>query len=304
MEIELKLLLTNVDHDQLVSVLKSLGRVKSDQTHFLVNRYFDTPALTLRHMDIGLRVRQKGEHREQTVKTAGSGDSGVHRRPEYNVVIAGDWPELARFPDGIWQGTDIEALQAELTEQFATNFRRRALELQLPGGTELEVALDRGQVLAAGKSEPIDELELELISGDLREALVLAQSLAQRFCLRLGQASKAARGYRLADLSPLPSLRDRQPGSLAEGLAAWQLNEHHLALGSEGAREALVTQLSGLSQQLFDGEAGLAVRLAALGQGLMDAPDARARLVQLMETTAYGQAQLALLALLPELQED
>ncbi|WP_028109993.1 inorganic triphosphatase [Ferrimonas futtsuensis] len=302
MEIELKLLLTDVNQNELVSALKQAGRTKSDQAHFLVNRYFDTPELTLRHLDIGMRVRQKGAHREQTVKTAGSSDTGVHRRPEYNVDIDGDWPDLALFPSDVWQGEDVAALQRRLIEQFATNFRRHALELELAGGTLLEVALDSGEVLASGKSEVIDELELELVRGDLGEALQLAQRLAEQFNVRLGQASKAARGYRLAGLSPQPPIQSDQPKDLAKGLAGWQCNEHHLMLGTQGALEALVTQLSGLSQQLFDREPALAVRLAALGQGLMDAPDPRARLAQLMASPVYGQAQLALLALLPEFQ--
>ncbi|BDY06479.1 CYTH domain-containing protein [Ferrimonas sp. YFM] len=302
MEIELKLLLTQVDRNELVSALKQAGRVKSDQVHFLVNRYFDTPELALRHLDIGLRIRQKGEHREQTVKTAGSSDTGVHRRPEYNVDIDADWPELALFPVEVWQGEEVSALQQALTEQFATNFRRHALELELAGGTLLEVALDSGEVLAAGKSEVIDELELELISGDLGEALQLAQKLAERFNLRLGQASKAARGYRLAGLSPQSPVQAEPPENLARGLAGWQCNEHHLMLGTQGALEALVVQFSGLSQLLFEREPALAVRLASLGQGLVDAPDPRARLAQLMASPAYGQTQLALLALLPELR--
>ncbi|WP_051252885.1 inorganic triphosphatase [Ferrimonas kyonanensis] len=296
METELKLLLTGVNHHQLADALSEHGQVLGESRHYLINRYFDTPALDLRRMDIGLRVRQKGQAREQTIKTAGTSVAGVHSRPEYNLDLEGDWPDLRAFPAGVWQGADVAELQRQLQQQFATNFERHAIELLLADGTRLEVALDQGQVLAAGRSDAIDELELELIEGSLASALTLAQGLAQRFALRLGRASKAARGYRLAGLQPPMALETEAAPSLAQGLAAWQANESALLAEGAAACQALVTQFNALTQALMATEPALAMRLGALGQSLMDAEDPERRLRALLANPGYGQAQLALLA--------
>lgn len=47
-------------------------------------------------------------------------------------------------------------------------------------------------------AEPICELELELLSGDTRAVLKLANQLVSQTGLRQGSLSKAARGYHLA----------------------------------------------------------------------------------------------------------
>ncbi|SDI66063.1 CYTH domain-containing protein [Ferrimonas sediminum] len=304
METELKLLLTGVNHHQLVDALSEHGQVLKESRHYLINQYFDTPALALRQMDIGLRVRQKGRAREQTIKTAGTSVAGIHRRPEYNLDLDGDWPDLSTFPALVWQGADVAELQRQLQQQFATNFDRHAIELQLADGTRLEVALDQGEVLADGRSDTIDELELELIEGSLASALALAQTLAKRFALRLGRASKAARGYRLAGLQPPMALETEAPLSLAQGLSAWQANESALLAGHDGARRALITQFNTLTQALMATEPALAMRLGALGQALVDAEDPGQRLRTLLANPGYGQVQLALLARVLEQEQE
>lgn len=305
MEIELKLLLTDVDHKTLADDLKSLAKVRAEHTQFLTNQYFDTPHLALRAKQMGLRIRQKGEFREQTLKTAGQSQLGLHSRPEYNREVHGPLPDLSAFPSALF-GDERDGLQRQLAEQFATDFERHAIELVLGDGTELEVALDSGLIKAKGRTVAIDELELELIRGDIVQALKLAQSLGQRHCLRLGQASKAARGYRLAGLQPEPQLVTLPPETLEQGLVAWQTNEGVLLSAAEEfeiqARDALVTQFSGLSQLLMSSHPTEAIRLASMGQALMDAKSPQNRLSQLLAKPSYGQTQLTLLALVMNAQ--
>ncbi len=66
------------------------------------------------------------------------------------------------------------------------------------GKSEIEIALDRGEVKAGEHQEPICELELELLAGETADLLRLAHRLLESGVLRQGSLSKAARGYHLA----------------------------------------------------------------------------------------------------------
>ncbi|HBO38878.1 MAG TPA: inorganic triphosphatase [Pasteurellaceae bacterium] len=86
---------------------------------------------------------------------------------------------------------------------FDTNFERHSWLIECHGGTEIEVALDRGDIKADGKIEPICEVEFELKQGKLDDLLTFVSGLSLTDGIRLSSASKAKRGYRLAGLLPL-----------------------------------------------------------------------------------------------------
>ncbi len=65
-------------------------------------------------------------------------------------------------------------------------------------GSQIEVAFDQGVVQAGVNQAPICEVELELKSGQTDALFVLARHLSDQGGMRLGNLSKAARGYRLA----------------------------------------------------------------------------------------------------------
>lgn len=164
----------------------------------LTNRYFETPANTLRHWDMGLRVRGVNKHREQTIKTAGKVVGGIHSRPEYNVDIDHDFPKLNLFPDEIWpSGTNIEQLQSQLHCLFNTDFTRQKWHVSVEDSL-VEVALDLGRIHVKSRSIPICELEFELLKGESTALLRLAKMVSKHVPVRLGKASKAQRGYQLA----------------------------------------------------------------------------------------------------------
>jgi triphosphatase len=94
------------------------------------------------------------------------------------------------------------------------------------GDSEIEIALDRGEVKAGEHQEPICELELELLSGTTQDILTLARRLLDTGVLRQGSLSKAARGYHLAQgneerpLTALTILRVAPKASVEQGLEA------------------------------------------------------------------------------------
>ncbi|AEG10192.1 adenylate cyclase [Shewanella baltica OS183] len=256
-EIELKLFFLPIYQESLINKLDSLDNAVPQGKRRLANGYFDTPDLQLRQWDMGLRVRGYDGYREQTIKTAGQVVGGIHSRPEYNVTIQADSPDLSLFPASIWPAdADLAATQAQLTCIFHTDFYRRAWHVQIDNSV-VEVALDIGEITANGQQEALCELEFELLSGDTEALLKLAMQVASVVPVRLGKASKAQRGYRLAgkakplDLTaleflPLAEPRDSSTQDLTANcqilletaLERWQLLESMIA--EESKPEACV----------------------------------------------------------------
>ncbi|MBT1444551.1 CYTH domain-containing protein [Shewanella sp. JM162201] len=245
-EIELKLFFLPENKNNLINEINHLfsGDFQSDVV--LSNGYFDTEDLQLRHWDMGLRVRGRNGEREQTIKTAGKVVGGIHSRPEYNVAIDADTPELSLFPAAIWpEGADLGATQARLGCVFHTDFRRLTWHVT-EGESRIEIALDEGTISSGNKSEPLCELEFELLSGVPADLLSLADKLVAKVPMRLGKASKAQRGYRLAGLGgkralevlegvPLAGVSDAGAGFaliIETALERWQLLEDLLAQSS------------------------------------------------------------------------
>ncbi|MCS6116456.1 CYTH domain-containing protein [Shewanella baltica] len=256
-EIELKLFFLPIYQESLINKLDSLDNAVPQGKRRLANGYFDTPDLQLRQWDMGLRVRGYDAHREQTIKTAGQVVGGIHSRPEYNVTIQADSPDLSLFPASIWPAdADLAATQAQLTCIFHTDFYRRAWHVKIDNSV-VEVALDIGEITANGQQEALCELEFELLRGDTEALLKLAIQVASVVPVRLGKASKAQRGYRLAgkakplDLTaleflPLAEPRDSSTQDLTANcqilletaLERWQLLESMIA--EESKPEACV----------------------------------------------------------------
>ncbi|WP_299795524.1 CYTH and CHAD domain-containing protein [uncultured Shewanella sp.] len=242
-EIELKLFFQLEQQEALVHLLNSLPHSESKGVKKLINSYFDTPDLQLRKWDMGLRVRNCDGAREQTIKTAGSVIGGIHSRPEFNVAIEQDRPELIKFPEKIWpELSNISALQNDLTRLFNTNFNRQTWHIYVDDSL-VELALDVGNISVNREgetvSEPICELEFELMAGETSALIKLGRIVSEQIPVRLGKASKAQRGYRLAAqasplsldalefiaLEPEQDLKQTFIALLSTGLERWQMLE-------------------------------------------------------------------------------
>jgi triphosphatase len=206
-EVELKFLVTEDVFSHLELVLNSLN-VTERQDQRLGNIYFDTPEQSLRRLDCGLRIRTHNGQHEQTIKMAGQSLGGLHQRPEYNLPSQTPWPDLRAFPADIWPvDTDVGSIQQSLSALFRTDFHRRTWLVALSETSLIEVAYDIGFIDANGLQEPINEVELEIISGPVETLFELAKLLVTRDGWQLGCISKAQRGYRLAGLSAEPDVR-------------------------------------------------------------------------------------------------
>lgn len=183
--------------DNITQLLQQEDLSFQYQLNKLTNCYFDTADQALRQLDFGLRIRRDGDHIEQTIKTAGVIIGGLHQRPEYNVKLANNLPDLALFPSNIWPETDLaERLQPQLVTLFHTDFTRSSWRVNFQTSI-IDIVFDRGEISVLDQSEPICEIELEIVSGEISDLLSLAGLLCKCIKLRPSIASKAKRGYSL-----------------------------------------------------------------------------------------------------------
>ncbi|MFT5311608.1 MAG: triphosphatase [Paraglaciecola sp.] len=213
-ELELKLLVAD-GADKVIQqlLLPTLSTTAEVSTRVLANYYYDSPQRALRKHDIGFRIRTHKGFTEQTLKTRGTTIGGLHQRPEYNIPLEHPQPDLTLFANDIWpQDINVAELQKQLCLMFTTNFTRHLYLLTLPDGSQVELVWDKGEIATKQQSIPLCELELELKKGKPEHLFSLARRIAQLMPLRIGNASKAARGYMLVD-----GLRNK-PFSMPENL--------------------------------------------------------------------------------------
>ena len=234
-EIELKFQINQSDIEQLQNYLDQwvcCDEVEfSSQQHLvnqlnLTNTYYDTEDHFLRLNGCGLRIRttetEQSKCFEITLKSKGNSVGGLHERIEINQPLPNDKLDLSVLPK--------EALPNGLTQLrplFTTNFKRQTWLISF-ANSEIEVALDLGEITSNGQSMPIQEVELEIKQGNKQDLLNFAIELS-RFNLHLFSQSKASRGYRLLDnLTLTPTILSSQiEQDLAGLLNFWQQNEEY-----------------------------------------------------------------------------
>ena len=179
--------------------------------------YADTPARDLAAAGLALRLRKEGRVWVQTLK--GRGD-GLMQRLEHEVPL----PAQAGVPvldamrhAGTPAGDKLLALLRSLTPQlgdsaalqpiYRTDIRRLHRRVRHQGAL-IEVAYDRGHLIAGEQRAVVDEIEFELIRGPSGALVDLAQRWAGRFGLWWDVRTKSERGYRLAlGLEGVPAVK-------------------------------------------------------------------------------------------------
>jgi len=162
--------------------------------------YYDTPEYHLAEQGLALRVRETDEGLLQTVKTRGKSNHGLHVREEYSASLSQDMVDLSLIEDvKLREQLGDIAKQHDLKPLFVTQFSRAMWMLDLGDGkTIVEMVLDQGEVVADGQVLPINEVELELHSGDAVFALYqIAGNIAEHLAVAIDEHSKAWKGYQL-----------------------------------------------------------------------------------------------------------
>jgi len=215
-EVELKCTVRSAD---IAALRARLDAYALPRRNPIDNIYYDTPQLHLARARAALRLRAVGAGNRrrwlQTFKTD-DGDAALSVRGEWETAAPKGRLDLARFAGsplervlraapGPQEPARTGALPA-LKAVFRTQFVRTAWTVRAYGA-QIEAALDIGQITAGGRSELIQELELELQAGPASAVVELALDLAgadathpgARLSLVPYGASKAARGYALAN---------------------------------------------------------------------------------------------------------
>lgn len=189
------------------------ARVKSSQVTQLAAHYYDTPEQQLAQAGIGLRIRQEGDDWVQTIKAGGD---GIAARLEHNAVLDNEQVQAmldtnTLMPDlSIYKDTSIAPALAEfklkklaksLTRQYVTDVKRTTRLLVDDNNPEnnssIEVAYDHGEIIHGHddtQRRAIQEIEFELLSGDLDFLFATAKTWCKRYRLCLSTVTKAQRG--------------------------------------------------------------------------------------------------------------
>ena len=251
MEIELKLV---ADQDALATferqIMPKLKGTVERAAFDVFNDYYDTPEQFLGQRKMGCRVRTVNGQIEQTIKTQGKVEGGLHQRPEYNVDIDSSQPDLEKFEREIWsEDINVEEINRQLVVQFSTHFHRVTFDIE-EGDNHIELVFDSGAVKRQNESLPISEIEIELKTGAPSALFDLADEISKVTPVRLSNVTKAARGYQLLngnmpETRSLPdflsltnddSTEDGLCKAIECALSHWQHHEYvFLQTGHQGA---------------------------------------------------------------------
>jgi inorganic triphosphatase YgiF len=218
-EIELKLCLPCADSsilEPLLVGLPLLAHCKARREH-LHNIYFDTPDDLLNRQRTALRLRRIGNAEQpvwlQTLKMGGNGDSALSQRGEWETPVSKATLEFGMLEATPWVQMDPDgSLMRALTPRFTTDFTRTLWTIRnRDDASVVEIALDRGHIDANGQNTPICELELELKAGEPSALFAIARQIASALAVMPLAASKAQRGFALANHTLDQPTRARPP---------------------------------------------------------------------------------------------
>lgn len=198
-EIELKLLLSKEDLERLLTLdfMVQAVREGSRKVRHLVSTYYDTLELTLKEHGIAYRVRDKGDGSfEATVKTQKQSAGGLSERLELNLPLAEAQPVLDGFA-ALGLGFELSELAPCGVQALFTVDVQRITYILDYAGAVCELAIDKGAIRCGEKSDSIDEVEIELLEGEVQALLELKERIAAAVTLRAEERSKFARGLAL-----------------------------------------------------------------------------------------------------------
>lgn len=183
--------------------LASLAKMRmpgagAEASRKLVSTYYDTRKHKLHRHNLTLRVRRTDDQYVQTVKRT---TPGSFARGEWEANLDHARPELDKATDSPLASVAGKKFRRKLKPIFRTSVHRTTRAVHI-GSSEIELAIDRGDLTAGRRSQPIAELELELKKGKTADLFRVARRLERKMAVELDLRSKAERGYGLANGGP------------------------------------------------------------------------------------------------------
>ena len=200
MEIELKYRIPDADTAERIwenELFADMEEEDSREELDLLARYYDTDDLALAENRIAYRIRKEGEHSIATVKWQGRSEDGLHSREELSCHVPDESEGLELFCESdigdklgeIIDGRDVGVI-------IETNIHRCRYRIDT-GEAILEVSVDSGNVEAAGSSDEILEVEVELFTGETEELLRIGRKMQKQYDLIPEDTTKYAKGIEL-----------------------------------------------------------------------------------------------------------
>jgi triphosphatase len=249
-EIELKLRIPPEALSRLMNhrLLRRLGRGGPVQKR-LVSTYFDTPDFRLMRERVALRVRTIGQRHIQTVKCAPTIEDGVNSRREWEREVKALRPAVKGVGDKrVRKLLGADKVRRHLAPQFVTDVRRATWPLKLRD-SQVELAVDVGEIKSSKGSVPVCEAEFELKSGSIDRVYALAQELHKSIPFVIEPLSKAERGFALVAKAAAPRAQRAQALKLRKHCTITEAFQHigrscllHLRANEAAVRTSQTTE--------------------------------------------------------------
>jgi inorganic triphosphatase YgiF len=203
-ERELKLTVPPDEFDQLLRASTAVFQPTQPSRRIRQRTtYFDTADLALKNAGVALRLREaEGElvHSIKTLQSAASAGAAVRAEWEWSARSKAIDLRKLNIPPLRRVLARIQARQ--LKPVFRTEVDRTQMEI-VSQGAVVELAFDRGYVVADGQRQEISEVEAELKRGDNPGVLYsIGLELHKHARVQFGSRSKAVVGYHLLNGEP------------------------------------------------------------------------------------------------------
>src|SRR5262245_14714893 len=197
-ELELKVELDKSDVDRLAGEPAAGDLIIGPAaTKELRTVYFDTPGHDLHAAGIALRLRRQNGGWRQTVKVDRHVEGGMSNPIELQAFVEEERPDIRKISDKKVRRAVQKALSdTALHPVFETVIQRTTRSIKVQD-SEIELAVEDGEVRAGNERQHLREADLELKAGSAEGLLLAAEKLLAGHELKPSSRSKAERGYRL-----------------------------------------------------------------------------------------------------------
>ncbi|MDD2216980.1 MAG: CYTH domain-containing protein [Eubacteriales bacterium] len=185
-------------------ILANMEDENSREQLFMKSAYFDTDDYVLSENDIAFRVRLENKRVVASLKWGGNSEGALHKRQEINVPMDDEACFLNPDP-AVFKESEIGANILRLIDErplinlMEIHYLRRRFRIDT-GSSLIEISIDEGKIVTDNGTEPINEVELELFSGEVEDLLRVGTSLCERYELEEESRSKYARGLNLLNM--------------------------------------------------------------------------------------------------------
>ena len=200
MEIELKFNIPDGDSAAQIwdnELFKESEEEGSREEIYFDAKYFDTENCDLAKNDIAYRVRKEGDRYVAALKWKDHSEDGLHVREEINVPVDSDIANPYVFRESKVGSQVVDLIEGKTLKCFLeTTVNRKRFRIDTGTGI-FEISIDSGEIATKYGTCPIEEVEVELFSGETDELVSIGNALQEKYGLTPKNESKYARGIRM-----------------------------------------------------------------------------------------------------------